>query len=68
MTCSYADEVIMDQIIFGLADLRIQRDILSKPDETYLHLEKLIVYVEGKESESPPLDLRSIESSNTRKA
>ena len=66
MTCSYAVEVIMDQIIFGLADLQIRRNILSKPDETYLHLEQLIMYVEGKESGSPALDLRSFESRNTK--
>ena len=37
MTCSYVDEVIMDQIISRLADLRIQKGILSKPDETDLN-------------------------------
>ena len=47
---SYTDEIIMDQIIFGIADLEIQRDVLSNPDAKFFDLEKLLSYIEGKES------------------
>ena len=44
------DEVIIDQIISGLADLEIQKDVLSNPDAKHFNLEKLLSYIEGKES------------------
>ena len=47
---SYTDAVIIDQIITGLADPEIQKDVLSLPDSDPLTLEKLMVFIEGKES------------------
>ena len=44
------DPVIMDQVIAGLADLEIQKDVLSYPDGASLDLEKLLKFVEGKEA------------------
>ena len=56
---SYTDEVIMDQVIAGIADLEIQKDVLSHPDAENLNLEKLLVFVEGKESGQTSLGLLS---------
>ena len=47
---SYMDEVIMGQIISGLADFDIQKDVLSNPEAKSFNLEKLLSYIEGKES------------------
>ena len=47
---SYSEEVIMDQIIRGLAQSDIQKDVLSHIDGDNLTLEKLLTFVEGKES------------------
>ena len=47
---SYTDAVIMDQIITGLADPEVQKDVLSLPDQDQLTLEKLLIFIEGKES------------------
>ena len=46
----YTEPVILDQIIAGLADLEIQKDVLSHPDAANMNLEKLLKFVEGKES------------------
>ena len=46
----YTEPVIMDQLIAGLADLEIQKDVLSHPEAPTLTLEKLLTFVEGKES------------------
>ena len=57
-TCvSYTDGIIMDQIIFGIADLEIQRDVLSNPDAKFFDLEKLLSYIEGKESGQASQDM-----------
>ena len=56
---SYTDEVIMDQLIAGIADLEIQKDVLSHPEAENLNLEKLLVFVEGKESGQTSLGLIS---------
>ena len=42
--------MIMVQIITGLADPEIQKDVLSLQDPENLTLDKLIVFVEGKEA------------------
>ena len=47
---SYTEEVIRDQVIFGLADLEIQRDVLAHQDGDKITLENLLSFVEGKES------------------
>ena len=47
---SYTEAVIMDQIIAGLADTEIQKDVLSHTEADTWGLEKLLKYVEGKES------------------
>ena len=47
---SYTDEVIMDQVIAGIADLEIQKDVLSHPEAKSFDLEKLLSFIEGKES------------------
>ena len=47
---SYTDEVIKDQVIAGIADLEIQKDVLSHPESKTFDLEKLLSFVEGKES------------------
>ena len=47
---SYTEAVIMDQVITGLADSEIQKDVLSHPDAATMSLEKLLQFVEGKES------------------
>ena len=44
------DEVIIDEVISGLADLEIQKDVLSNPGAKQFNLEKLLSYIEGKES------------------
>ena len=46
----YTEPVILDQVIAGLADLEIQKDVLSHPDAANMNLEKLLKFVEGKES------------------
>ena len=55
----YTDEIIMDQVIAGIADLEIQKDVLSHPDASDLCLEKLLVFIEGKESGQTSLGLIS---------
>ena len=47
---SYTEPVIMDQLIAGLADGEIQKDVLSHTEADTWDLEKLLKYVEGKES------------------
>ena len=47
---TYTDAVIMDQVIAGLADAEIQKDVLSHPDAATMDLDKLLQFVEGKES------------------
>ena len=47
---SYSEEVIMDQVIRGLSNPEIQKDVLSHMDADTLTLEKLLTFVEGKES------------------
>ena len=46
----YTEAVIADQLIAGLADTEIQRDVLSHTEADSWDLEKLLKYVEGKES------------------
>ena len=46
----YTEAVITDQVITGLACSSIQRDVLSHPDAATMNLEKLLQFVEGKES------------------
>ena len=53
----YTDEVIMDQVIAGIADLEIQKDVLSHPNAKTLTLETLLVFIEGKESGQSSLNL-----------
>ena len=45
---SYTDEVIVDQVIAGIANLEIQKDVLSQSGN--FNLEKLLTFIEGKES------------------
>ena len=47
---SYTEAVIMDQIITGLADTEIQKDVLSHTDSDTMTLETLLKFIEGKES------------------
>ena len=47
---NYTEPVIMDQLIRGLADTEIQKDVLSHTESDTMDLETLIKYVEGKES------------------
>jgi hypothetical protein len=47
---SYTEAVITDQVITGLSDIEIQRDVLSHPESATMDLEKLLQFVEGKES------------------
>lgn len=47
---SYTEAVIMDQLIAGLADTDIQKDVLSLTESDTWDLEKLLKYFEGKES------------------
>ena len=44
---SYTEEVIVDQILRGLANTEIQKDVLRSEK---MNLEKLLLFVEGKES------------------
>ena len=53
----YTDEIIMDQVIAGLADPEIQRDVLSHPNAKDLTLETLLIFIEGKESGHTSLNL-----------
>ena len=46
----YTEPVIMDQVIAGLANLEIQKDVLSHSEAATMTLEKLLSFVEGKES------------------
>ena len=46
----YSEEVIIDQVIRGLANAEIQRDVLSHLDADKLTLDKLLTFIEGKES------------------
>ena len=43
-----SEEVIMDQVIRGLSNSEIQKDVLSQLDADNLTLEKLLTFVEGK--------------------
>ena len=56
---AYTDEVIMDQVIAGIADQEIQRDVLSYPSAIPFTLETLLVFIEGKESGQASLNLMS---------
>ena len=47
---AYTEPMIMDQVIAGLVDIEIQRDVLSHPDGSTMTLETLLTFVEGKES------------------
>ena len=47
---SYGEEVIVDQVIRGLANPEIQKDVLSLSEADNLSLDKLLIFVEGKES------------------
>ena len=47
---SYQEAVITDQLIRGLADSEIQKDVLSHTDSDTMDLETLLKYIEGKES------------------
>lgn len=47
---SYTEAIIMDQLTAGLADTEIQKDVLSHTEADTWDLEKLLKYVEGKES------------------
>ena len=47
---SYGEEVIMDQVIRGISNPEIQKEVLSQLDTDTLILEKLLTFVEGKES------------------
>ena len=47
---SYTEPVILDQVIAGLAEVEIQKDVLSHPDAANMNLEQLLKFVEGKES------------------
>ena len=46
----YTDKVIMDQVIAGIADIKILKDVLSHPEAKTFTLEKLLTFIEGKES------------------
>ena len=46
----YTEQVIMDQVTNGLADPEIQKDVLSHVDADTMTLDKLLLFVEGKES------------------
>ena len=47
---SYTEAVIMDQLIAGLTDMEIQKDILSHTEADTWDLEKLLKYIKVKES------------------
>lgn len=46
----YTEAVITDQVITGLADTEIQKDVLGHTDADNLDLETLLKFIEGKES------------------
>ena len=46
----YTEAVITDQVIAGLAEGEIQKDVLSHPEAATMNLEKRLQFVEGKES------------------
>ena len=54
----------MDQGIAGLADLQIQKDVFSHPEAATMTLEKLLTFVEGKESGQARQGLMSGNSGN----
>ena len=47
-TVSYTEAVIIDHLIMGLADLEIQKDVLSHAEADKMDLEKLLKFIEGK--------------------
>ena len=55
----YTEPVIMDQVIAGLADQEIKKDVLSHPEAATMVLEKLLKFVEGKESGQASQELMS---------
>ena len=59
---SYTDEVIKDQVIAGIADLEIQKDVLSHENVKEFTLEKLLLFIEGKEAGHASLNLMSGQS------
>jgi hypothetical protein len=61
---AYTEPVIMDQVIAGVADLEIQKDVLSHPEAATMTLEKLLTFVEGKESGQASQGLMSGNSVN----
>ena len=56
---SYTEAIIRDQVIFGLADMEIQRDVLAHEDADKITLDKLLSLVEGKESSQTSQGLMS---------
>ena len=56
---SYTDEVIKDQVISGIADHEIQKDVLSHEKIKDLSLESLLIFIEGKEAGHTSLNLMS---------
>ena len=62
---SYTEAVIRDQVVFGLADPEIQRDVLAHEDADKITLEKLLSLVEGKMSSQTSQGLMSAESGLT---
>ena len=57
---SYTEQVIQDQVIIGLADTEIQRDVLSHADGDNMDLEALVRFIEGKESALTSQGLMSV--------
>ena len=49
-TVPYADLVIKDQVIAGIANTEIKEAVLSHTEINDMTLDRLLVYVEGKES------------------
>ena len=47
---SYQEAMVTDQLIRGLADSEIQKDVLNHTDSDTMNLETLLKYIEGKES------------------
>ena len=47
---SYQEAMVTDQLIRGLADSEIQKDVLNHTDSDTMDLETLLKYIEGKES------------------
>ena len=56
---SYQEPVVTDQVIRGLGDSEIQRDVLSHTDSDTMDLEALLKYIEGKELGSASHNLLS---------